>query len=307
MQSPHRAYLWMLSGAASFSVMSFLTHTLHETYSWELIAVVRTGVALILTVVLALSMRAQLVLWRPRTLWVRSFAGSVALLANFYAMTHYPISEVLALSNMFPLWVAVLSWPVLGEPPRLDAFIAAAFGVSGVFVLQQSASGVDAHAPTDSVVPVVAAVVASFASAIAMLGLHRLKGIDERAIVAHFSGVSLTFTLIALAVMPEKTAPHGFSTASIAPLLGLGIAATAGQLFLTRAFASGPPTQVSVVGLTQIGFSMILERVFEQRQFSAMTLFGLALVVAPTAWVMTRRRTKYEVLEEDAIEPMSDV
>lgn len=313
MHSPHRAYLWMLSGAASFSVMSFLTHTLSGTYSWELIAVVRTGVALVLTVLLALSTRAQLVLWRPRTLWVRSFAGSVALLANFYAMTHYPISEVLALSNMFPLWVAVLSWPVLGERPRLDAFVAAAFGVTGVFVLQQSAAGTsDAHAPTDSIIPVIAAVVASFASAIAMLGLHRLKGIDERAIVAHFSGVSLTFTLLALAVMPEPTAPQGFSSSSIAPLLGLGVAATAGQLFLTRAFASGPPTQVAVVGLTQIGFSMILERVFEQRQFSSMTLFGLALVVAPTAWVMTRRRTKHEVLQknhdttDDAIEPMSD-
>jgi drug/metabolite transporter (DMT)-like permease len=296
----------MLSGAASFSVMSFLTHTLNSTYSWELIAAVRTGVALVLTLLLAIATGAQLVLWRPRTLWIRSFAGSVALLANFYAMTHYPISEVLALSNMFPLWVAVLSWPVLGERPRLDAFIAAAFGVAGVFVLQQSASGADAHAPTDSIIPVIAAVVASFASAIAMLGLHRLKGIDERAIVAHFSGVSLIFTLLALAVLPETTAPQGFTSSSIAPLLGLGIAATAGQLFLTRAFASGPPTQVSVVGLTQIGFSMILERLFEQRQFSSTTLIGLALVVAPTAWVMTRRRTKVEQAEEDAIEPMSD-
>jgi drug/metabolite transporter (DMT)-like permease len=214
---------------------------------------------------------------------------------------------VLALSNMFPLWVAVLSWPVLGERPRLDVYLAAGCGVAGVFFLQQPSGPTDAHLHSHGIVPVIAAVVASFASAIAMLGLHRLKGIDERAIVAHFSGVSLLFTLLALAVMPEMAAPAGLMSNSVAPLLGLGVAATAGQLFLTRAFASGPPAQVSVVGLTQIGFSMILEMIFEQREFSSTTLIGLALVVAPTAWVMTRRRTKAEQAEDDAIEPMSDV
>src|SRR5437868_3068821 len=101
MPPARRAYLWMLLGAASFSVMSFLTHRLGDNCRWEWIALWRTGVALVLTLLLAAAMRTQLVLWRPRTLWIRSFAGSVALLANFYSMTHYPITEVLALSNMF--------------------------------------------------------------------------------------------------------------------------------------------------------------------------------------------------------------
>src|SRR4051812_37986886 len=126
-----RAYLWMLLGAASFSVMSFLTHTLRTTCTWQMVAMWRTGVALVLTLLLVRLMGTQLALWRPRTLWVRSFAGSIALLANFYSMTHYPISEVLALSNMFPLWVAVLSWPVLGERPRWDALLAVVCGVAG--------------------------------------------------------------------------------------------------------------------------------------------------------------------------------
>lgn len=290
MLAPRQAYLWMLSGAASFSVMSFLTHRLSDTYSWELIAVVRTGVALLLTLLLAWWAGAKLVFWRPRTLWIRSFAGSVALLANFYAMTHYPISEVLALSNMFPLWVAVLSWPLLGERPRLGVWVAAACGVAGVFVLQQGLTPQETTQDARSIVPVIAAVVASLASAIAMLGLHRLKGVDERAIVAHFSAVSMFFSLVALLILPEIAAPQGLTSNSIAPLLVLGVAATAGQLFLTRAFASGPPAQVSVVGLTQIGFSMVLEMTFENRQFTAMTLMGLALIVSPTAWVMTRRR-----------------
>jgi hypothetical protein len=41
-----------------------------------------------------------------------SIAGSISLVCGFYAMTHYPVSEVLTLTNMFPLWVAVLSLPL---------------------------------------------------------------------------------------------------------------------------------------------------------------------------------------------------
>jgi drug/metabolite transporter (DMT)-like permease len=298
----------MLLGAASFSVMSFLTHRLSGSCQWELIALWRTGVALVLTLLLTQVTGTQLVLWRPRTLWVRSFAGSVALLANFYSMTHYSITEVLALSNMFPLWVAVLSWPVLGERPRWDALLAVVCGVAGVLVLQQAAKPDQRGDPTEAIhwLPVITAVIASFASAIAMLGLHRLKGVDERAIVAHFSGVSLLFCLAAYTVRPEAPASSAWMLpANLATLFTLGVAATAGQLFLTKAFASGPPAQVSVVGLTQIGFSMLLEAICEGRQFSATTLCGLALVVAPTAWVMTHRHSDEQPADE-AIEPMSD-
>jgi drug/metabolite transporter (DMT)-like permease len=306
MHAPRRAYLWMLLGAASFSVMSFLTHTLSGTFSWQTIAVFRAGVALVLTVVLAWTTGAKLVFWRPRALWIRSFAGSVALVANFYAMTHGPISEVLALSNMFPLWVAVLSWPVLGERLRLDAWLAAGCGVIGVWFLVQRPS--ESTSSFTSVLPVITAVLASFASAIAMLGLHRLKGIDARAIVAHFSGVSTFFSLIALLTLPSFTPLREATSWSVGSLIVLGIAATVGQIFLTKAFAEGPPAQVSVVGLTQVGFSMLLEMIFEQRSFTSSTLLGLTLVVAPTAWVMTRRRVVVEVSQDDEpLEPMSDV
>ncbi len=291
MHTPRIAYIWMLLGAASFSVMSFLTSTLRGTYSWQTIAVVRTAVALFLTLALVRASGAQFVLWRPGTLWIRSLAGSFALLANFYSMTHYPISEVLALSNMFPLWVALLSWPVLGERPSGDTWLATGLGVLGVFFLQRGSASAAATQQATSLLPVVTALLASLASAVAMLGLHRLKGVDSRAVVAHFSGVSLACCLGAFVVTAPIAIPLAPETSavSISQLVVLGVAATFGQLFLTKAFAAGPPAQVSVVGLTQIGFSMLLEMIFTQRAFTSTTLLGLALVVAPTAWVLVRR------------------
>jgi len=72
-------------------------------------------------------------------------------------------------------------------------------------------------------------------------------------------------------------------------LLGVGVMATVGQLFLTKAFASGPPAKVSVVGLTQVVFAMGLEMWLEHRSFTRGTLFGMALVLAPTGWLMVHQ------------------
>jgi drug/metabolite transporter (DMT)-like permease len=55
---------------------------------------------------------------------------------------------------------------------------------------------------------------------------------------------------------------------------------------LTKAFALGAPAKVSVVALTQIVFVMLFEILVSQRSFDPVTLLGMSLVVAPTAWLM---------------------
>src|SRR5437763_337879 len=81
------------------------------------------------------------------------------------------------------------------------------------------------------------ALVASVAPAVAMLGLHRLQWLDTRAVVAHFSGVSLVFCAVAL-FSAEGHVPVAqlAEPTTLAMLLGVGLSATVGQLFLTKAF-----------------------------------------------------------------------
>ena len=72
-------------------------------------------------------------------------------------------------------------------------------------------------------------------------------------------------------------------------LLGMGLAATIGQICLTKAFALGDPAKVSIVGLTQVGFGMLFDAAIWGRSFTPLTLSGIALIVAPTAWLLLRR------------------
>jgi drug/metabolite transporter (DMT)-like permease len=282
-------YLWMLLGAAFFAVMAALAYALRDVVDWQWIAIARTGLAMTFAAGLAVTARKRLVFFRPRKLWMRSIAGSISLVCGFYAMTHYPVSEVLTLTNMFPLWVALLSLPLLGEWPAFDVWPALAIGLVGIVLIQQPQFG-QGH------VAVAAAILSSFTSAIAMIGLHQVREIDPRAIVAHFSGVALACCVAALFVFPRQH-PLSLDLRTAGLLLGVGISATIGQLFLTMAFAAGSPARVSVVGLSQVGFMMLLEIAFWQRTFDGRTLLGIGLVMAPTAWTLLRGARQHKVQE----------
>jgi drug/metabolite transporter (DMT)-like permease len=123
-----------------------------------------------------------------------------------------------------------------------------------------------------------------------MLGLHRLKGLHPWAIVTHYSGVALLFVLAAWIIGGVPDLVPLANAKTILLLVATGLAATVGQVCFTKAFTSGQPARVSVVGLMQIVFALGLDVVFEGPHFHAITLAGIALVLAPTAWMMAGRQ-----------------
>lgn len=283
-------YLWMLLGASSFAVMAIFTAALKTRVDWQWIALARTGLAMTFAATMAVAAGKQLVFFRPARLWMRSIAGSISLVCGFYAMTHYPISEVLTLTNMFPLWVAVLSLPLLGEWPPLDVWPAIIIGIIGVTLIQQPQFGGGQMA-------VVAALVSSFTSAVALIGLHQVRELDPRAVVAHFSAVALAACVASLFLFP-RAGTLVLDAWTLVLLLGVGVSATVGQILLTMAFAAGPPARISVVGLSQVGVTMLLEMAIWHRSFSGLTLLGIGLVIAPTAWSLLRGATRHRTEEE---------
>ena len=275
----------MLAGCAAFAVMGCTAHLLHEEQhcDWQIIVLARAALPLAFALVLAQIAGVRLVLWRPRTLWVRSLAGSVSMVCTFYALTRLPVAQVLTVTQMFPIWVALLSWPLAGEAPGRAVWLAVVSAVLGVVLI---------HDPqqAEGNLATVAAAVASLFTAVALLGLHRLRYLDPLAIVVHFSAVALV-CCGAVALTSDRRIPleQLLAARPLWLLLVLGVSATAGQLFLTRAFATGSPTAVSVVGLTQIAFALTLDVFLLGKSFHALSLLGLVLIVAPTACLMLFR------------------
>jgi drug/metabolite transporter (DMT)-like permease len=138
---------------------------------------------------------------------------------------------------------------------------------------------------------VVSALAAALFTAVAMLGLHSLGDLDPRAIVVHFSAVATVFCGVAFLVTTRTHDPARVLEWRVMwKLLGMGATALVGQIFLTMAFAAGAPAKVSVVGLTQIVFALAFDVWLFGHPVNAVTLLGTALVIAPTAWLLTRPR-----------------
>jgi drug/metabolite transporter (DMT)-like permease len=277
----------MLCGCFAFAWMGTFAHRLGVLEcDWRIIALARSLLAFLFALGLARLAGARLVLWRPGMLWLRSCAGSLSLLCTFFALSWMAPSEVLTLTSTFPIWVALLSWPLLHERPSAATWVAACCGVLGVYLIQQPAG--DASIPSHRFATLLA-LVAAFTSAVAMLGLHRLKELDTWAIVVHFSGVSTAFVLCSWFFGQAPPVEQALDGQLALLLVGVGITATVGQLCLTRAFTSGQPARVSVVNLTQILFALVLDALFADLTFHPTKLAGIGLVVAPTAWMMAAR------------------
>jgi drug/metabolite transporter (DMT)-like permease len=274
----------MLCGSFSFTIMAELAHVLTRESDWQTVAVFRAGLVATFAAIIAWVGGAKLVFW-PWRLWVRSVTGSGSMLCTFYAFGKLPTSDVVTLTNTFPIWIALLSWPLYGQLPGRSMIAAILIGVAGVALVEQP------HLESGNL-GVAFALAAAALTAVAMLGLHSLNNIDPRAIVVHFSAVATVFCLTAFLIGPrEHETAKVLETTVWLKLLAMGLTALIGQLFLTLAFSAGAPAKVSVIGLTQIVFALAFDTWYFDRPVNAFTLIGTVLVIAPTAWLLIQSRS----------------
>ena len=224
------------------------------------------------------------------------------MVCTFYAFSQLPVADVVTLTNTFPIWVAVLSWPLYGHYPGSKMIVAILIGVAGVALVEQP------HFESGNL-GVLSALAAALFTAVAMLGLHSLGDLDPRAIVVHFSAVATVFCFGAFLVGPRThDTARVFELTVMWKLAAMGLTALVGQIFLTMAFAAGAPAKVSVVGLTQIVFALGFDVLLFDHGMNAITIAGTVLVIAPTAWLLTRPRVAaYDSGADIAISPDHEI
>ncbi len=281
-------YLYMICGCLAFTFMGNFTYALGHfsaigiSLDWQIIAFFRALLVFVFSFFVAMFFSVNPIVFGPKSLWLRSIAGSISLVCTFYAMTKLQLSLVLTVTNMFPLWVACLSWPMLGKKPTILDWVAILMGLGGVALIQKPHFN-------ENFLAIIAALIASLATALAMIGLHKIKGIATQAIVIHFSGLATLICLFVLPFSPNLTSLVSDMNYTILLLLfGIGISATIGQNFLTMAFSCGIPTKVSVVGLSQVVFAVIGDIIFWQKPLGLAEFIGMLLILFPTAWLMTK-------------------
>ncbi len=276
-----RASLFILGASLSLATMAALAHWVGPRCDWLVVAQVRVLMMLATSAALATAAGSPLLIFRPPTLWLRSLAGSCSLVCNFYALTRLPVADAVTLMNVHPLWIVLISVVILRRWPGRGELVGVACGLAGVVLLERP------HLSGDRLAALVA-LLSSVSTAVAMIGLHRLRHLDPRSVVAHFAGVASLISLAWLALRGDLRSPGLADPTTWLLLVGIGATGTIGQILLTRAYAAGAPARVAVVGLSQVVFAMGFDVALFGRALEPASLAGFALVLAPTTWLSVR-------------------
>jgi drug/metabolite transporter (DMT)-like permease len=292
--SNNKGILLMVFGGFAFATMGALTHELGKHCDWLLIAFFRMLISFIITLALALRAGINPFVFTNSTLWLRSFVGSSAMLATFYALTKLPISEVAVITETRPIWVAIVAGYILGETSGKKIWLSIIFSMIGVIlvehprILGQNFAGL-------------LAVYAAFGGAVVMICLRKLKDLDLRVIVTHFSGTATIIALITIFSVRGEVDLSVFENTTIAlMILGVGIFGTIGQLAMTKAFSIGEAPSVASAGFIKVGFAAGYDLLIWKYIFDVPTIIGMILILASTGWLFSRK--KNTVIESQNIE-----
>lgn len=284
MASPKKisALGWMLFSAFCFALMGAFTHSLKDTFDWRITGFARAFINFLFVVILAFWTKQPLIFRAPSSLWYRSIVGSLSILCTFYVFANLPLAEATSLTNLVPIWMALIIAFVANQSVPRSVLISILCGIAGVYFIQQP------HFDQGNFAVVVGIVQALFA-AIAVYNLHRTKGIHPTTVVAHFTGVASVITFVVMVPsLPELMDGAKYTLPVIGGLFGIGLTGTVAQLAMTRAYMLGNPAQNSTVGLAQVAFATVFDIVIWDRSFSLETVAGILLITVPTTFFVAR-------------------
>lgn len=213
--------------------------------------------------------------------WLRSILGTINGLAVFAALGSHRIAlgDVATLTATAPLFVALLSGPVLGERVGPRVVAGAALGFVGVAVLSQPAL----HVSGDLAL---ALVLGSLSYALALLRLRRLREREgSEAIALHMSLVAGVVLL--LASLPRFVWP---GPRAWLPLAASAVAGGLGQVALSRAYGLDRAARLSAVSYSGVVITYALEAAWFARVPLVHQWIGASLVCVAGVVVSLRAR-----------------
>ncbi|MEO3470536.1 DMT family transporter [Roseomonas sp. CAU 1739] len=283
-----RGALLMLAATALFTVMSAIIKGVSDHIHFIELMFFRSAFAL--PVMFAIAARrhdwSMLRTKRLNAHVVRAFTGTMAQGCSFFALTVLPLAEQTSLSYTTPLFVTILSIPVLGEKVGIHRWSAVLLGFVGILVIALGEGAFQGGAAPSTIAQIgmAAAVVQGLWSAVTTLLVRSLSATESSTTIVLWQSVLMTaFTLVAL--------PFFWTTPSLTELLLLvliGLIGGVAQILLTEAYASAQVSALGPYSYTSILWSVAIGWVVFSDAPSLSTIAGAALIVVSGLYILHR-------------------
>lgn len=269
---------FMLLSGTGFSLMNYLVRAAGDMPVMQK-SFFRNAISLVIMVSLfAIRSYRQGHMERPwntmkasqwRGLLLRSFLGTVGLMANYYALDHLYIANASVLSNVAPFFTILFSFWFLGERVNKGQVLAIGLAFVGVlFISNPSASG-------GSWFAIAVAALGGLCAGGAYTCLRYLTqgGVDESLIIAVFSAFSC------FSVTPYLIFNYQPMTGEQwVILLFIGIMGALGQYGITLAYRFAPASKISIFSYSNVLLTTIWGLLFLGEIPTQATLLGATIL-----------------------------
>ncbi len=273
-----RGAIFMFASAAGFAVMmAIVRYASRELHPFEL-AFFRNlfGAVFMLPWIVRVG-RESLTTGRLGMHALRSLIGLAAMLTFFTALSLLPLAEVTALTFTTPLFTTIGAALILRETVKARRWTATLVGLIGALIILRP--GVEALRPEAFVALAAAALMAC-----AFLTVKSLARTEHPNTIVLLMGLLMTpMSLVPALFVWKAPDPHVWAW-----LVGMGLAATVGQVFLTRAFAAADASAVLPFDFSRLVFVAILGYLFFGERPDVWTWIGAGVIVASSAYIAHR-------------------
>ena len=208
------------------------------------------------------------------SLFLRCFFGTTGLICNFWAIGYLKLGDASILPKMAPFFAVLMSAFILKERPGAVAIISVLVALLGAAFVVKPGQGLLG-------LPALLGLFGGFCAGTAYTFVRKLgkEGVKGAQIVFYFSIFSL------LAIFPFcllRFAP--LSLPKLIFLLGAGLCAAVGQIFVTKAYSYAPAREISVYDYSQVIFSAVLGFSFLGEIPDIYSLIGYVLIFTMAIW-----------------------
>lgn len=266
----NQGILCILSAAFFFALMNLLVRLAGDIPTIQK-SFFRNFVAAVVAFIMLMKSKEKIALKKEHIgdLLLRSTAGTIGILCNFYAVDHMNISDASMLNKLSPFFAIIFSTFILKEmASRFDWSMLLIAFIGAMFVAKPSFQF--------SSLPALIGLIGGLGAGIAYTYVRKLgtRGVRGPIIVFFFSAFSCLVTLpyIIFHYAPMTGKQFGI-------LLLAGCAAAGGQISITAAYTKAPAKEISVFDYSQIIFAALLGFVFLNQIPDILSIIGYIIII----------------------------